>query len=242
LIAPTRHVRQPKPRESQEGYQRFVESIPRWPPADIPPWVPAGAARYVRWVEGMRRPILPGDENPPMELVIVQRLATSPKMRYVWKELHRRGATDDALWRFVALACDNALRPGYVLTVKELEQGAKQFANVATACRNMIDRDHRVRTDRKLAAALTRVANYFESWFLEASRIESPHLVKHRTKDDQARSYARALGNETRNLFGTTLYTTVATTATVMLERPISPRQVRNWCDTNSCNVAPLPV
>jgi hypothetical protein len=234
--------RRTKARETQEGYERFVASIPRWPAAVIPNWVPPAVCRYVRRIEGIRSPILPDDENPPMELVIVQRLATSPKMRYVWKELHRRGATDDALWRFVTLACDNALRPGFVLTVKEREQGAKQFANVATACRNMIDRDGRVRKDRKLAAALTRVANYFESWSLEASRVESPHLVKHRTRDDQARSYVRVLGNETRDLFGTTLYATVATTTTVLLERPISARQVRNWCDTNPCNVAPLPV
>ncbi len=234
--------RRTKARETQEGYERFVASIPRWPAAVIPNWVPPAVCRYVRWIEGIRSPILPGDKEPPRDLVIAQRLATSLKMRYVWKELHRRGATEDALWRFVALACDDASRPGFVLTVNERDEGAKQFANVATACRNMIDSDHRVRKDRKLAAALTRVANYFESWALEASRIESPHLVKHRTRDDQARSYVRVLGNETRNLFGTTLYTTVATTTTVLLGRPISARQVRNWCDTNPCNVAPLPV
>jgi hypothetical protein len=213
-----------------EEYARLVASIPRWPQADMPSWVPAGARKYLLWRERILRIKQSSDSEPPQELVIVQRLASAPKMRYVWKELQRRGASDDALWMFASSACHEALNPGIVVTTKERDKGAEQFANVATICRNMIDQDNRVRNHPKLAAAFALVADHFELWAQETKLLKSPHLVKHRTKDNEARNYVLALGKTTHDLFGNTLYSTVATVASIALGRKVDPARVRYWC------------
>jgi hypothetical protein len=216
--------------EYMRGYARFVASIPRWPRVDVPSWVPAEARSYLLWQERMLRIKQPGDREPPKKLLILQRLATAPKMRYVWRELERLAASDDALWTFISLAHNRALTPGIVLSIKQRDEGAKQFANVARACRDMMDRDDHAQNDRKLAAALVLVANHFESWAHWASQFESPRLVKKRTKADENRTYVRDLGELTQREFGHTLYGTVATVASIALDRKINSRQVRNWC------------
>jgi hypothetical protein len=81
----------------------------------------------------------------------------------------------------------------------------------------------------ELSAALVRVADYFEEIARKEGCRDSPLVVKHHSVDGHGRAYVRVLGDHTRKLFGSPLYRTVATTASVALQRDIDWQQVREW-------------
>jgi len=222
---PVRRAHRTRAPETPEGYVRFVASIPQWPAAKIPSWVPEGARQYVLWVEGMRRPKLPGDTQPPPELLIVQRLATDPRMFYVWKQL--KNFDDALLWNFLSCACSS---PAPIVTERDRAVGVKSMANVARICR-IRQNDSRVQDVPGLAKALAAVADLFDADAREASGLEARWFVKNRIKDEEARAYVRMLSFETQRLFGSPMLRTVARTASVFLQgnNTIGEQQVKRW-------------
>lgn len=212
----------------------------------MPDWVPDGARRYVSYVEWQSRtPMLAGDELVRL-LAVVQRLATAPKMKYVWKELescrvtiadpnggpdvmlHKYGVSDEVHWQFFRLACEAACNPPKLRTENEHNDLVAKYSTAAALCRHGITQQY----SPELAAALARVAEHFEGTVRMASLNSPlfPLVVKYRTKDDEARAYVRVLGCETHTLFGATQYGIVAIVASIALNRKISKRQVRGWC------------
>jgi hypothetical protein len=49
--------------------------------------------------------------------------------------------------------------------------------------------------------------------------------------DDEVRGRTRAIAADAHRIFGSWLYGTVATVATVALGKKVSPKSVENWCD-----------
>ena len=82
----------------------------------------------------------------------------------------------------------------------------------------------------KLAAAASVMANHFEARAQLQRSLQSPLVVENHIKDDEIRAYVQILGAETKELFGNVLRGTVATVASIALDRTVSERQVRNWC------------
>jgi hypothetical protein len=66
--------------------------------------------------------------------------------------------------------------------------------------------------------------------FLKLEAFDSPSLVKRNYGNQLARGYVRTLAVETQSLFGKRLYRTLATVASVALNKKISAVQVRKWC------------
>jgi hypothetical protein len=189
------------------------------------------------------------DQFSPKEFQVVQQLAIAPEMRRVWHQLSLYKARPEGLkacgadsegdekvlWdRAVArffLCAIPARSPDLrsVQTPKDRATSAAPWASAAELCRRA---NEDFPTSPDLATALVRVANYFDHVARQEARVDSPLVVQRHNKkrsDDQARAYVRVLGHLTRDLFGSVLTRTVATTATVALERSITERQVRNW-------------
>jgi hypothetical protein len=185
---------------------------------EIPDWVPPavrGALQLEKLIDGMPN------------FAIMRRLATDPRMRYVWRELKKRGAGDNALRLFIFVAYNGARRPFRVVTLEQRTKAANHCTTIATDCRDAIRHDAHVRDDPELAAALARTAAYYEK--LAHENPPGAYLVKNRTKNDQARAYVRALCDLTKKSFHNPLYRTVARTASVALQREIGWQQVRDW-------------
>jgi hypothetical protein len=191
-------------------------------PIYIPPWVPLPIRRQVK--------DLSTDDEHARAFVIAQRLAAAPAMRYVWRELKDRG-DDVALSQFFIIACDCATRtlpPFYTRT--ECALSATVWSGGAALCRSEQE-SMAAKNSLELAAALERVAQHFETVARRWDRIDERRLIGKRSRDDDARAYVRVLGDVTEKLFGTTLYRSVATVATIALGRNMSWGLVRQWCE-----------
>src|SRR5262249_37771802 len=140
------------------------------------------------------------------DLEIMRRLATNPRMRYVWRELARHQAGDDALVEFFDCAWQRARLPWFVETAKDRVERAAPWVQAAELARWSREHDIRVRMDPELAAALIRVADHYEEVAQREGRLNSPLVVKHHSNDDHARAYVLALGQLTRKLFAGALY------------------------------------
>jgi hypothetical protein len=114
-----------------------------------------------------------------------------------------------------------------VQTPKDRAAVAARWVSAAKSCRFAIEH---YPTSPELKAALELSADYFDHVARQESRLDSPLVVKrHSNIDDEARAYVRVLSRLTNTIFGSTLTRTVATTATVALQRVIDERQVRSW-------------
>jgi hypothetical protein len=164
------------------------------------------------------------------DFAIMRRLVTDPRMRYVWRELKKHGASDNDLRYFISVAYSVAAGPLRVMTLEQRTAAANFCLTVAVVSRDAIRQDVNVRNDPQLAAALALTAAYYEKRGREAHPPGAHYLVKHRTKNDQARVYVRALCDLMKKLFGNRLDGSTATTASVALNQKITRRQVRNWC------------
>jgi hypothetical protein len=245
-----------KPPEHIVEYIARCEAERRRRQVNVPTWVPAKIREYVRWIECLSLQPMQADDEKVRRLSAVQRLAIAPAMRHVWKELERRKASDEALWLFFSSASDAASNAPQVFTKKDRAELVRIQHNAALLCAMQYEQvtakverrqpflsqpgaRAQQREERQLAAALELVAKYFSASAVKLSRAQSPLFVKHRTKDDEARAYVRVVGDETKKLFGSTLFRTVATVATIALQRPVDWRQVRKWCDKSNTSSAP---
>jgi hypothetical protein len=87
----------------------------------------------------------------------------------------------------------------------------------------------------KEKSALETAAAYIENWAAWQLKhlLDNPYVIGKRSSgDDKIRARVRALATATHRIFGSFLYGTVATVATVALqpETTLTPRTVRNWC------------
>jgi hypothetical protein len=67
---------------------------------------------------------------------------------------------------------------------------------------------------------------------IELKTITAPLVVKRDHGNREARGYVRMLAIETRDLFGSTLYRTLATVASVALMKDVKASQVTKWCQS----------
>lgn len=192
----------------------------------IPNWVPPSVQNYVSRMQGLLPPPLFANDR-----AIMERLVTEPTMRHVWRHLKQHSKSDKALAEFFGCAWQSARFPNIVTTPKDRATLAAPWSSAAELCRWTNEHDIGARMNPDLAAALVRVADHFDDVARQRGRLDSPLVVSHHGKDDEARAYVRVLGTRTRELFGNTLYGTVATTASVALKRKIGWRQVRQWCN-----------
>jgi hypothetical protein len=196
------------------------------PSAEIPDWVPAAVRSYMLQTEQLFAGM--------PDLAIMHRLATDSRMRNVWRLLEKRAASDGALVEFFACAFQRTRLPYFVTTPKDRAALAAPWSSAARLCRWTKEHDIAAQMNPALAAAADMLARHFDEFARKEGRLDSPMVVGHHGKDDSARAYVRVLGDTTKRLFGGVLFGTVATTATVALQRPVRWQQVRKWCDTPS--------
>jgi hypothetical protein len=202
---------------------------------NLPDWLPPAVHEFVLREEKEER------QGQYDVRAVVRRIATSEKMKSVWRRLKKRGASDDQLREFMVYACvAAATRP--LMTRKERDARVKPYADAAKLCREVLNPpDHlpgewRRQLSRsagpKLAAASSVMADYFErSARMMMILPGSPWVVENHIKDDAARAFVQTFGQHTKDIFGDVMYDNVATVAAVALNRKITQKQVRNWCD-----------
>jgi hypothetical protein len=187
----------------------------------LPAWLPLPVRSHVLLIEKLLNGLEP-------DLAILRRLATDPRMRYVWRELPHREATNKALVEFLDCAFQRARLPYFVTTPKDRAALAAPWASAAELCR-WSHEHNAAQMNPELAAALLIAADHFEGEACREGNTDSPLIVKRHSDDDRGRAYVRVLGALTRKLFGSPLFGTVATTASVALQQEINWQQVREW-------------
>ena len=66
------------------------------------------------------------------------------------------------------------------------------------------------------------MADFFEVGARLEGSLRSPWVVENHIEDDEIRAYVQFLGAEMKDLFGNVMFGTVATVASVTLDRKIS--------------------
>jgi hypothetical protein len=122
----------------------------------------------------------------------------------------------------------------HAIKESNIQKELTRCQDAATLCREALCFPHRAANDPDLAAALSLSAAYFEEWakILKNSNMNSPYLVERATGgSDDIRAQVRHVATVTREMFGSFMYRTVATAASVATGSAISWKQVANWCD-----------
>ncbi|MGC2351622.1 MAG: hypothetical protein WA238_12075 [Methylocella sp.] len=137
-----------------------------------------------------------------------------------------------ALFAFAAWKLN--IKPN-VITRTKIEGSVKQYTDAANLCLSTMHYDYLRSVNPELDAALSIVGWFFQDQARKIEQMAGPHVIKRSSKnrgDDETRLHVRALAIETRRLFGSFLYGTVATVVTVGLEiePAISAKSVENWC------------
>jgi hypothetical protein len=122
----------------------------------------------------------------------------------------------------------------HAVTESRIQKELKRLRDGAALCREALHSPHRAASDPELAAALAASAAYFEEWakVLSNANMNSPYLVERATGDrDDTRVQVRHVATVTREIFGSFMYGTVATTASVAKGSSITWKNVENWCN-----------
>jgi hypothetical protein len=230
---------QPVAGECDLEASRFAEGV--LGPSDFPDWVPASVVETAM--------IIGPAANPEAQKVI-RRLATDPRMKEVWRLLQKRRRSDRA-YEYPARRPDFAPLRDYAqnramaslfmaaaglpfsvrpaITRAQLEEIRWPLLELAARWREDLDRLRSVggfgqNVERPIIDAITELQH-------RAELIAQPYrqaVVERDTGDARQRSYLVALTAETEKLFGSPLYGTVATIATVALAQKVSAKVVRN--------------
>jgi hypothetical protein len=155
---------------------------------------------------------------------------------------------DHACAAFFAFAAWELNSKRNVITRTKKEGSVKQYTDAANLCRSTTHYDYVRSANPKLDAVLSIAGWFFQDQARKIGQMAGPHVIKRSSKtrgDDETRIHVRALATETHRLFGSFLYGTIATVATVGLEiKPaITAKSVENWCSglrSLSPNKAPL--
>jgi hypothetical protein len=189
----------------------------------LPDWLPAPLQRYVLRAETWLA---------PDALESMRRFALDNRMIYVWRILQRRARSDTALTLYFNLAWAWARysKINYIRTEKGCAALALEWTKTAAVLHYA--KRHSDAYDGgnpQLAQALRMAAKYCKK-LADKERQPNPLLmVKQYGRDDDARAYVRLLSYLARGLFDSPLFGTVAKTASVALDRPITWQQVRDW-------------
>ena len=131
-----------------------------------------------------------------------------------------------------------------IVRAQDIEQEVQRWRTGAELCREALQSPHRAAVDPQLARALSESAAYFGSWavLIETANADSPYHVKKVEITRTPGSKGNKPGNKniraqvcdvaltTRGIFGSFLYGTVATAASVATGLPIAAKSVENWC------------
>lgn len=211
----------------------------------IPDWVPPA-------VETMAE-VLPVDGGE-----IARRLLTDGKMRPVWKSLRRAQVTqgsitklkswqrlsghgvetkfslkDEACAAFFASAVVKLSFERPVVRRSEIKERAARMREAADVVRKHMDNDPRLMADLDLMAHFAIVEAILRNDAREIEQRKGAHLLERssgKRNDDNLRGRVREFAIEMKKIYGICRYGTLATVATVALQRPISNRTVENWC------------
>jgi hypothetical protein len=142
---------------------------------------------------------------------------------------------DHACAAFFAFAAWELNSKRNVITRTKKEGSVKQYTDAANLCRSTTHYDYVRSANPKLDAVLSIAGWFFQDQARKIGQMAGPHVIKRSSKtrgDDETRIHARSLANEMHRLFGSFLYSTVATVVTVGLEiePAISAKSVENWC------------
>lgn len=129
--------------------------------------------------------------------------------------------------------------PRHVWTRVEAEKQAIRWEAAGALCRSVASEpmfaEHR--------AAATQMADFFQKnatslrergYPANLDRRVEPYVLGRSSRlrgDDDVRAHTRAIAADARRLFGSWLYGTVATVATVALDKKVSQKSVENWCE-----------
>jgi hypothetical protein len=195
-------------------------------PEGVPLWMPTSVrSDVVAWLKN------PNYREHPNDLAILLRLATDLRMQKVWRVLE--GKPPAKLRHFFVIAYTAAVHPRTVITAKYLDgEAAKAFA--AADINRWTGHQAAAADADKLARAMwerSRKLGADQPVALSPSGWRPPSLVvlKEHKEDERARGYVLELSDATRMLFGNVNLRTVATTASVALQRRITARHVQEW-------------
>lgn len=191
----------------------------------------------------------------PIGRDVAERLLSDDRMVGVWRELGRREplplAVNDryllnhwdiddrhvspqdracaALFAFVVI---EFAQKRTIITSAHAQASVAMWGDVVKCCRSVPEHDTANNAD--LARSLAVVAKYFED---RASVFDpkSPYFLSRSARersDDETRARVRALGRMMHKIYGSFLYGTLATMATVALglEDEIARKSAENWC------------
>jgi hypothetical protein len=196
----------------------------------FPAWLPATVAEAAR-----RFLTVPQSAS---NQAMIRRLATDPRMERVWQELNRRNlSTGGRLYpaprwlppewealreefqnRFFATLFNAAARRYFwspTITRAKLEEKCRPYLEAAAANRKAGREDLAVECERR-ARLLS----------------EGKVVVDRAAGNLRLRGYLANLAADTEKLFGTRLYRTVATIASVVFDQPVTAKMVRSAVDT----------
>jgi hypothetical protein len=135
-----------------------------------------------------------------------------------------------------------------IVRARDIEKEVQRWRTGANLCREALQSPHRAIVVPQLAKALSESAAYFESWaaLIETANANSPYHVRKVEVSRTPGSNSNREGNKnirgqvcdvaltTREIFGSFLYGTVATAASVATGSPISAKRVENWCTAHA--------
>ena len=116
----------------------------------------------------------------------------------------------------------------------DVQKELKRYQDAVTLCSESLCSPHRATNDPDLAAALSASAAYFQEWIkiISNANMNSPYLVERATQGhNDVRAQVRHVATVTREIFGSFMYGTVATTASVAKGLLITTKSVENWCN-----------
>ena len=118
---------------------------------------------------------------------------------------------------------------------------AKPWHSAAERCRMAIHSPGRPGLEPELARALEMSSQYLEEYsqfIIESAGRDGPYILKRSSgqrNDNSTRGKVRALAMGTKAMFGSYLYRTVSTVASVALQTDVDWESVRNWCQDLPC-------
>jgi len=121
--------------------------------------------------------------------------------------------------------------------LRHVLKSVKPWQSAAALCRMAQKIPGHAPLDSEIVKALSIVAEYFDDQarFIEQANRQSPYFIKRSSglrgvADDKIRGSVRAIARGMHAIFGSFLYGTLATTASVVLKRKIDAKKVENWC------------
>jgi len=140
---------------------------------------------------------------------------------------------DLAAMKYFSEACQHAIWRGSLPTKKEyrefsrmLTKGAQDLREVERLFHAGLGLDDE--TDLRYIDDLEEIARHLEKLAKRySSKLETKEVMQRRRGDVEVRAFVVRLSRLTKSLFGKALYRTIATTATVALDRTVEADQVR---------------